>query len=261
MGGSVTRPAKVAPAEQPVVLIPLYIYPLEGAWEPLFTVARAFPDVLFVTVVNPCNGPGPDALPDASYVAVLNTLNAIPNIRPVGYVHCTYGKRPIADVLHDVDVYRGWNDTFRLEGIFVDETPSDRGTVGYLDAISDHTKSTWQTCLGRQAFVIYNPGVVVDRAFFRKSDWVVVFEQSEHHWKTRDIQASLNSLPPELRHKAVAMVHSLSGDLDEAASLCRFIRLLGFGGIHLTEQLGGGYTEWPVMWATQAEGLRGCVAK
>ncbi|KAH6896745.1 Spherulation-specific family 4 [Thelonectria olida] len=254
MGSSHSRPVKQT-ATQPMVLIPLYIYPLEGAWEPLFTLARACPKVLFVAVVNPCNGPGVESLPDASYTAAIRTMNEIPNIMPVGYVHCTYGARPLDSIIKDVDIYRGWNDNFRIDGVFIDETPSDPNTASYLKSVADHTRSTWRETLGRSAHVVYNPGVVVDRLFFDDADSVVVFEQSEQHWKTPAIQKSMEQLPPDLRSKAVVIVHTLSGD--HVARLTREIRGIGLGGLHFTDEVGGGYTKWPVMWTDVAQELGG----
>ncbi|KPM40270.1 hypothetical protein AK830_g6284 [Neonectria ditissima] len=242
---------------QPVVLLPLYIYPLEKAWEPLFDLALALPSVLFVTVVNPCNGPGDDALPDDSYRDVLQRLSSVPNIRILGYVHCTYGSRPLDAIRTDIDVYRAWNSSFRVDGIFFDETPSDPSTLEFMTTASDHTRSTWRKSLSRPGLVAFNPGVVVQRAFFDAADWIVVFEQSQTHWNTPDIQDALQQMPADVQHKAVAIVHSLTGDLGEASQLTADIRLRGFGGLHLTEQVGGGYTAWPVMWASVAHALAG----
>ncbi|KAH7159651.1 Spherulation-specific family 4 [Dactylonectria estremocensis] len=240
--------------DQPVILVPLYIYPLQEAWEPLFDLARALPNVSFVTVINPCNGPGPDALPDASYCEVLQRLNAIPNVHSLGYVHCTYGTRSVDAIRADIDIYLGWNDTFQIDGIFFDETPSDPSSgLEFMNTVSNHTRSTWQRSLDRPGRVCLNPGVVVDRAFFDAADWVVVFEQSQEHWQTFDIQQAMQVVPFDLRKKCVAIVHSLEDNDVDAADLTTEICAHGFGGIHLTEELGGGYTKWPAMWATVAQ--------
>lgn len=250
--------ADAADHHQPIVLVPLYIYPLQEAWEPLFNLALALPNVSFVTVINPCNGPGPDALPDASYCDVLDRLNSVPNVHSLGYVHCTYGTRPLDAIQADIDTYRAWNDRFRIDGIFFDETPSDPSSgLDFMMALSHHTRSTWQQSLDRPGLVVYNPGVVVSRAFFDAADWIVVFEQSHEHWYSPDIQQNLQAVPTELRKKSVAIVHSLAESDDDATELTNEICAHGFGGIHLTEELGGGYTKWPVMWSTVAHALTG----
>ncbi|KAL6406433.1 Spherulin-4 [Ilyonectria robusta] len=258
MVATITNSASLATG-QPIVLVPLYIYPLEGAWEPLFDLARALPDILFVTVINPCNGPGPDTLPDASYCDVLRRLHSVPNVHSLGYVHCTYGRRPLDAIQADIDTYRGWNGKFRIDGIFFDETPSDPSDLSFLKTVSNHTRSTWQQSLGRHGLVVYNPGVVVERAFFDAADWIVVFEQSQQHWETPVIQEALQEVPPQHLHKSVAIVHSIGGNLNNASSLTNEIRTRRFGGLHLTEELGGGYTKWPLMWDKVAHVLAGDV--
>jgi hypothetical protein len=56
------------------VVVPIYIYPLPSAWEPLIKAARENPHVKFLCIINPNNGPGCDVLPDASYAAVLTEM-------------------------------------------------------------------------------------------------------------------------------------------------------------------------------------------
>ncbi|KAI3573373.1 Spherulation-specific family 4-domain-containing protein [Fusarium oxysporum f. sp. albedinis] len=223
---------------QPFVLLPLYIYPLGNAWQPLFDIAYSMPHVLFVAIINPCNGPGTDTLPDASYAAVLQRLS--------------YGRRSLDAICLDIDVYHGWNHDLRLEGIFVDEAPSDPKLLSYMSAIARYTRKKWQQMSDRSSLIVYNPGVVVDPAYFEDPNLVVIFEQSESHWSSPEIQKSITQVPLELRSKAVAIVHSLTENLGDAARLTTEIRLLGFGGLHLTEQVGGGFTKWPVMWVTVA---------
>lgn len=239
--------------DPPFILVPLYIYPLEGAWEPLLQVARDHPAVQFTAIINPNSGPGATALPDASYVAALRTLSGIPNIRPLGYVHCSYGKRPIGVVKSEIDVYRGWNAEFRLDGVFFDEAPSDPSYVEYMASLSEHTKTTWQAGLGHAGITIYNPGVVVERAYFQHADYVVAFEQSEEHWRRYFAEQGLPQIAVEMRRKTVAIVHSCRAKEGRAEVLARQVRAFGLSGVYLTEQMGGGYTQWPVTLARQAD--------
>lgn len=243
----------------PVVLIPLYIYPLEGAWEPLFEAAQANPHVTFQVVVNPGNGPGPDALPDASYIAAIGRLCQLPNVQPLGYVHCTYGKRDRDAIERDIDTYMGWNDEgFRVEGIFFDETPWEPVHRDLMASHTRHVRETWRrTSPGRVATVVYNPGVVVVRPYFDDADYVVVFEQSARHWKDYFLAQGLPQIPRELRAKAVIIVHTCDeSQLEQAvAGLTREIVNLGFGGIHLTDEVDGGYTRWPGQWRPFTDAL------
>lgn len=231
------------------VILPLYIYPLEQAWEPLIRAANAHTNVHFLVIVNPGNGPGPDSMPDASYRAVLRKLNSISNIQPVGYVHCTYGQRALGEIQKDVDIYRQWNSEFRLDGIFVDEVPSDPDLVPYMASLANHVHSTWRSGLDRHGVVIYNPGVVIDRAFFSDAEYIVTFEQSQDHWKTLQVAGQdTPHLPSDLYSKALAIMHTCvtaDGGLEQ---LIEEVRALGFAGLYITEQEGGNFTQWPCTW-------------
>lgn len=101
---------------RPFILLPLYIYPTPSAWEPLYLAAAAHPELDFFVVVNPGNGPGPGALPDANYVEALARLTGLHNVKVIGYVHCSYGNRLLDDIVADVTTYRGWTEASELEG-------------------------------------------------------------------------------------------------------------------------------------------------
>lgn len=95
---------------KPFILLPLYIYPTPTAWEPLYTSAASSPELDFLVVVNPGNGPGPGVLPDANYIEALTRLAGLQNVRIIGYVHCSYGNRLLDDIVADVSAYRGWTE-------------------------------------------------------------------------------------------------------------------------------------------------------
>jgi hypothetical protein len=69
------------------------------------------------------------SLPDQVYLDEIPKLRAYPNIRTLGYVATHYADKPIEEVLAEIDIYARWpkiaNITkFRVDGIFLDETPS-----------------------------------------------------------------------------------------------------------------------------------------
>ncbi|KAK3503327.1 Spherulation-specific family 4-domain-containing protein [Neurospora crassa] len=104
------------------ILIPLYIYPSfsssheSSGWAPLFraltTALTKNPSLEFLVVINPGNGPGPDyPIPNADYRAALSKLSdttQYPNVKVIGYVHCSYGQREVEEVERDVKAYLGW---------------------------------------------------------------------------------------------------------------------------------------------------------
>jgi len=133
------------------IILPLYIYPLNGAWDPLYEVLVAFfptavarqtadlnrltayPRQNFTIIVNPESGPGSSALPSDDYVSQIQKLNKYPNALTIGYVRTGWARRSLNDALHDVSVYSGWatNATgLAVHGIFFDETPSEYSQEG-----------------------------------------------------------------------------------------------------------------------------------
>jgi hypothetical protein len=161
---------KPSPAtNKPFVLVPLYIYPSPTAWEPLWVAVDSHPELDFLVVVNPNNGPGPDMLPDANYIEVLARLTAAPNVKVIGYVHCSYGKRLLDELVAEVSAYRGWTHASErredgkvclflcsilcsqaadrsvqaivVDGIFFDEVPSSTVFVQYMTSLANATKT------------------------------------------------------------------------------------------------------------------------
>jgi hypothetical protein len=232
---------------RPQVVVPLYIYPAPGSWEPLLQAVRDNPSVSFIAIINPHNGPGAGPLPDANYRVALSQLSVFPNLQRLGYVHCTYGERNIADIQHDIQIYSAWNSQLRLDGIFFDETPSAQEAVGLMRDISNFTRSSWKTATGHSAFIVHNPGVTICQEFYQDADLVVTFEQSADHWESHFLQHGVTERPIYFRAKDVAIVHSCGDDVE---GLAFQIMELGFGGLYLTEQVGGRYNRWPDSWTT-----------
>lgn len=67
-------------------------------------------------IVNPFNGPGLGALPDANYLEVLSRLTAVPNAKTIGYVRCDYARRPIEEILAEIDKYAAWGKELANRG-------------------------------------------------------------------------------------------------------------------------------------------------
>jgi Spherulation-specific family 4 len=108
-----------------------------------------YPELNFTIILNPHNGPGKAALPDANYRREIQRLNSLANVCTIGYVRVNYCKRELNEVCQDVTKYGGWAKDFEstglaVHGIFIDETPNlyDEGKAKYLDALSQHVKDT-----------------------------------------------------------------------------------------------------------------------
>ncbi|KAF3761883.1 hypothetical protein M406DRAFT_234055, partial [Cryphonectria parasitica EP155] len=203
------------------ILVPLYIYPTPETWAPLYRAADAQPDLDFYVVVNPANGPGLGALPDANYVDALARLTALGNVRVIGYVHCSYGRRPVEDIVADVEAYARWEGemgkTIVVDGIFIDETPSSTEFVEYLAALANAGRTILNrnvlvpkmvTTATAGAEVIYNPGVVVDPIFYQAADYIVAFENAAQQWVNPVVRQGFARLPRALVRRSVAVAHS-----------------------------------------------------
>jgi hypothetical protein len=140
-------------------LIPAYVPP-----HALVELVRASsrPRLL---VINPSNGPGAEATP--AYRAAVRTAQRA-GARVLGYVHTTYGARPAAEVMADIDRYTSW---YGVDGVFLDEAASDVARVGYYAALGRHVRAR-----GARRVVVLNPGVVPAREYFALADVIVTFE-------------------------------------------------------------------------------------
>ena len=134
------------------LLVPLYVYPFEGAWQPLYDAIAAHPQTQFLVVVNPYNGPGPDALPDANYCREVPKLRSHSNVAVFGYVHVQWAQRQLDTVLQDVETYAAWpyqhnhpHGPLQVDGIFVDETPfaADARTLDFLGRLTSMVRQNW----------------------------------------------------------------------------------------------------------------------
>lgn len=244
-----SSPANAAGAS-PFICVPLYIYPGPGAWAPLVRAARARPDALFHAVVNPCNGPGGDELPDENYVMAVRELAALPNVKVLGYVHVTYGKRDPHEVKRDVQRYAAWRGVdggLRVDGVFFDEAPAEVGMVGYMADVSRCARRGLRAANGKRGIVMLNPGVVVPRVYYDFADYIVAFEQALGHWNNVKSEF-MEAMTGGVAAKTVVMVHSCRSGEERLEELACEFRDAGILGQYVTEQMEGGYSKWSSWW-------------
>ncbi|KAK5696717.1 hypothetical protein LTR97_008021 [Elasticomyces elasticus] len=186
------------------ILVPLYIYPLPGAWDGLFKVAKTYPSVTFQAVINPDTGPGDSACPNSDFITSMAELNSIPNIQTLAYVHtaanfdCGPGTwicpatQPQSALENNITKYQNWNipgkctdADVHIDGIFFDEAPSDANATTYMSDITSFAKST----LTRGSTVLFNAGQAVDPAYWSIADYINVLEDTEVAYDSADIGA------------------------------------------------------------------------
>lgn len=130
-------------------------------WQPLYDAARNHPSVNFQAIINPNSGPGASACPngnDTNYINAIATINSLPNIPTLGYVHtatsstcgdngqamcvCT---QPQAALQANISTYQNWptagcsngeNKDIHVDGIFFDESPINSTCLSYIRSIT-----------------------------------------------------------------------------------------------------------------------------
>lgn len=141
------------------ILLPLYNAPGVGGadWASVQQVLASTPDLSANIVININSGPGTstDNSDASDWVAGGKSLADLPNVTVLGYVHCTRCERSLEEVQNDVALWGQWRDDQGLpvNGIFVDEAPSDGSCVEYMTSLTQYIRQT----MGLEA-VVYNPG-------------------------------------------------------------------------------------------------------
>ncbi|EME46783.1 hypothetical protein DOTSEDRAFT_52166 [Dothistroma septosporum NZE10] len=141
------------------ILLPLYLYPTNDAWKPLYKAIEKAPKLNFTVIVNPSNGPG--GMTDLMHFKpALQKLAAFRNVQTVGYVTTENGTRSTGEVQQDILKYSTWSNmplNCTLNGIFFDNTPyvEDEETESYLVTINHWAKT---------APGIYQPKMVIHKS-------------------------------------------------------------------------------------------------
>jgi hypothetical protein len=92
--------------------------------------AAAHPKINFTVVINPCNGPCTNGVPEKPYLEEIPKLKNYTNVQTLGYVATNYSNKAIDSVLQEIRTWSNWtqsnkNDLVGVDGIFFDEVPGD----------------------------------------------------------------------------------------------------------------------------------------
>lgn len=151
-------------------LVPAYFNPANNpsAWNTLTSTASKIP---LSVIMNPNSGPS--SAQDTSYLNATNNLR-IAGGHVLGYVATSYGARPIADVMADVNKYIAW---YPVDGIFLDEMTSDANSThySYYQSIYNQIKA-----LNVNYRIIGNPGTNTQETYLTTptADALVIFENT-----------------------------------------------------------------------------------
>lgn len=171
--GTGTSQAKAPKGTALRILVPAYFYPVPGSpWNRLDAAAQAHPDRVFA-IGNPASGPGTSV--DPVYTATFASFRASGG-KLLGYVATTYGARPVASVLADIDA---WRRMYRIDGIFLDEMDNVPGAhEGYYAQLHAYVQLRVP-----DGFVVGNPGVSTSPSYLQMgampvSDTLCITESS-----------------------------------------------------------------------------------
>ncbi|KAF2181582.1 hypothetical protein K469DRAFT_692042 [Zopfia rhizophila CBS 207.26] len=182
------------------ILLPLYVYPWAGVWDPLYKVATSHPTLNFTVIVNPCSGPCVRRLPEQPYLDEIPKLKNYPNIRTLGYVATNYTNKGIDSVLEEIATYANWTALtgvkgMDVQGIFFDETPGtyDWEKYAYLKKATDKVKGE------KGKGLVHNPGTIPGTLsnYLDLADITVIFEETFMNWLNKfnfDALKSFSSL-------------------------------------------------------------------
>lgn len=137
------------------VLFPFYIYPTKTAgcdqWQLMIDTLNSRPNLPFTIIVNPDNGPGGPALPDANYQNCLPTLRqtANKNVQLIGYVLTNWGTRSTSDISGDISTYSKWPTSIKPDGIFFDQVNDTDSSAEFYASLVSLVKSKSWTSLSK----------------------------------------------------------------------------------------------------------------
>jgi hypothetical protein len=245
------QPVEIARAKtaEPIlrVLIPLYIYPESvngrNAWQPLADAARKIP---VLAIVNPNSGPG-GGPPNGDYLQGMKLIQQA-GAKSIGYVSTNYGKRPLAQVQADIDLY---NKYFSVSGIFLDETASDPKMLGHYAQIYKYIKSK-----PKLQQVVANPGTQIDERYLSQpaADQAVIFESFGKDWPLYQPSSYLRKYD---RRRFALMLHNVP----DQKTMQQYIDLAvqrNVGYVYITNdaESSNPWDSFPSYWAAEVESIR-----
>lgn len=224
------------------IFLPLYLYPINSAWENITNAISEYPGLNFQIVVAPNLANG---IPDQNYISGLQTLNNFTNVKTLGYVPTAWATRDLATVEAEVATYASWSNysdaNIHVSGIFFDEAPSalNNDSLSYMGNVTSFAKQAFP---GGQAHITLNPGVPIDAKWYNYADDIIIFENSydAFNWEI------LDTIQWDLMSKSIFVIHNFTGNSHLQADLISNLTDANVGAAYITTQ--DGYTELSSLW-------------
>lgn len=208
------------------ILLPLYVYPENGAWDSTYAAIKNNPSVTFQVILNVDNGPGnstPGYTPgyNDDWISAVSKLHTFPNIETLGYVYLGYTARSRTEITTDITNWAGWNTytdaDIWVDGIFFDEVPNleAKAGVGDVEFMASFTEvareqfrcASTGRAQAREFRTMYNPGTrTYHDDYFDLADLVIVWEDYAANY-TAEV---LRNVPKHRAAKAGILLHDFS---------------------------------------------------
>jgi hypothetical protein len=146
------------------IVIPLFSYPSSNIQE-IIQVARDYPSVPIMVIVNPQSGPGGSY--SSSYATAIQELRSA-GITVIGYVSTEYASVSISSAETQVNLYHSWYPD--INGIFFDQMSNVHGNEWYYSTLKNYVHSQGMT------MAFGNPGTSVPSSFIGTMDVICIHE-------------------------------------------------------------------------------------
>ncbi|KAJ0106925.1 hypothetical protein J7T55_011020 [Diaporthe amygdali] len=200
------------------LVLPLYVYPTEGAWDYVYKVVRDNPAVTFDVILNVEDGPGSrDPGFNDEWRNATSILKSYNNVQTWGYVHAAYNSSYLGEMAVNISYWARWHlydKAIALDGIFIDEVPNDQegnkadDDVYYMTTAVLFAKRIWASYGLKGPNIILNPGTgPVHPEYYDLADFVNVFE--DFPW-AYDETVLVESFPSQQGHRSSFIMHDVS---------------------------------------------------
>jgi len=219
------------------ILLPLYLYPGDNAsaWSDVTATIESHPQVQFEVVVNPNSGPGTTSYPtDPNIISGIAKLNSYSNVKTVGYVETFHGRKDVAAVNAEVDVYAKWvsysNANIAIGGIYFDDVSSEATDTiySYYETVAAHARLSMKSSATR---VVFNPGYRAPTQLFSYADTIVEFEDSYANYEGQGIIAQI---PEKFRDQSALQLYSMPEGADVGRLVSEMVQR-GIEAVYLGE--------------------------
>lgn len=215
------------------IVLPLYQWPdiNASAWSNAFAAIEAYPQVQWQAIVNPGSGPGvvdSQSYPtDSTDITGIARLNNYTNVITLGYVHTSWGQRPLSNLTSEIDIYATWASyptaNISIDGIFFDEVnaqPSPDNLTYYQNA-SSYAYANIPSAVTQ---VMFNPGMLASAQLFHFCDTMIEFENPFSNYQN---ETTIDTIPSADRAKSGIMIY----DFPTTADVCSLVHTMAEDGV------------------------------